>query len=170
MARLITPPVKRLNRRAWVALILAIVWSAASSFTYQAALPGRRIIFPRDHFSHPDFKTEWWYYTGHLTTSSGKNYGYQVTFFRFGLKDRQQKDSAPLFTDLYMAHFALSDKDAKTFRIAERANRGYDEKAGAAVDRFLVWNEDWRLEGSGEKLMLNVKDKDVTLQLRLVPA
>ncbi len=128
------------------------------------------MIFPRDHYSHPDFKTEWWYYTGHFTTSSGRNYGYQVTFFRFGLKDRQQDNSSPFFTDLYMAHFALSDKDAKTFRVAERANRGYGEKAGAATDKLLVWNEDWRLEGSGEKQSLDVKDKEIGLKLRLIPA
>ncbi|HEY1372923.1 MAG TPA: lipocalin-like domain-containing protein [Candidatus Binatia bacterium] len=170
MARLITPLLRTLNRRAWSAAFLAIVWILASSFTYQVALPGRKIVFPRDHFSHPDFKTEWWYYTGHFTTSSGKNYGYQVTFFRFGLKDRQQDNSAPLFTDLYMAHFALSDKDAKTFRVAERANRGYDEKAGAATDKLLVWNEDWRLAGSGEKQLLDIKDKDVALKLRMIPA
>ena len=73
-------------------------------------LPGRKLSFPADHYSHRDFKTEWWYYTGHLETESGKRYGYQVTFFRFGLRDRQ-KDAKkqPLFTELYMAHFALSD-------------------------------------------------------------
>lgn len=159
-------PLKLLSSGFW--LLTSILFFSA--FTYQLALPGRKIVFPRDHYSHPDFKTEWWYYTGHLTSSSGKGYGYQVTFFRFGLKDRQQKDSSPLFTDLYMAHFALSDKDAKTFRVAERANRGRGEKAGAAVDRFLVWNEDWRLEGSGDGQVLSVKEKDVTLKLRLIPA
>jgi predicted secreted hydrolase len=170
MARLITPVHKRLNRRAQLSVLFAIVLCLATSFTYQAALPGRKVTFPRDYYSHPDFKTEWWYYTGHFTTSSGKNYGYQVTFFRFGLKDRQQGDSPALFTDLYMAHFALSDKDAKTFRVAERVNRGYGEKAGAAVDRWLVWNEDWRLEAIGESQVLNVKDKEVALKLRLLPA
>ncbi len=169
MARLITPAPPPLNARASAAALLALAWLFASSFAYQAALPGRKIVFPRDHYSHPDFKTEWWYYTGHFTTASGKNYGYQVTFFRFGLKDRHQSAAAPLFTDLYMAHFALSDKDAKKFRVAERANRGYGEKAGASNDEFLVWNEDWRLEGSGKKQSLSVKDKDVALKLSLVP-
>ena len=64
---------------------------SVSGFTYQMALPGRKIIFPEDHYSHPSFKTEWWYYTGHLETESGLRYGYQVTFFRFGLRDRQNE-------------------------------------------------------------------------------
>jgi predicted secreted hydrolase len=142
----------------------------ASSFAYQPAVPGRALKFPRDHFSHPDFRTEWWYYTGHFETESGKSYGYQVTFFRFGLRDRQKEESAkPVFTDLYMAHFALSDKQGKKFRVAERANRGYGEKAGAATDRYLVWNEDWKVEAAGESHLIQVRDKDVALTLRLLP-
>ncbi|MGH7770434.1 MAG: lipocalin-like domain-containing protein, partial [Candidatus Binatia bacterium] len=94
--------------------------------------------------------------------------GYQVTFFRFGLRDRQKEEKPPpLFTDLYMAHFALSDKQEKKFRVAERANRGYNDKAGAATDRYLVWNEDWKVETQGEGHVIEVKDKDVSLKLRL---
>src|SRR5215475_2292130 len=101
------------------------------SFSYQLALPGRKLTFPADHYSHPDFKTEWWYYTGHLETESGKKYGYQVTFFRFGMRDRQKETKEkPLFTELYMAHFALSDIAAKKFIFRERINRGYGDKAG----------------------------------------
>jgi predicted secreted hydrolase len=169
----------------------------ASSFAYQLAVPGRALKFPQDHFSHPDFKTEWWYYTGHFQTESGKSYGYQVTFFRFGLRDRQNEEKSqsrfesphrgelalrgpqgresirtvePLFSDLYMAHFALSDKKEKKFRVAERANRGYGEKAGAAADRYLVWNEDWKVEAQGGSHVVEVADKDVKLKLRLTPA
>ncbi|MBI2986039.1 MAG: carotenoid 1,2-hydratase [Deltaproteobacteria bacterium] len=134
-------------------------------------MPGRTISFPRDHFSHPDFKTEWWYYTGHLETEGGKKYGYQVTFFRFGLRDRQkqEKDKAPLFTELYLAHFALSDKQEKKFLFRERANRGYRDKAGAAVDRYLVWNEEWKIEGSRQSHIMEIKDRDVALKLYLTP-
>ena len=122
-------------------------WLTAASFTYQLALPGRKLSFPADHYSHPDFKTEWWYYTGHLESESGKRYGYQVTFFRFGLRDRQNESkNAPLFSELYMAHFALSDLAAKKFTFRERINRGiagkagvrgYGDKAGAATDRYF---------------------------------
>ena len=159
-----------MSRSLTVVGLLAL-FLLATSFTYQLALPGRKISFPRDHVSHPDFKTEWWYYTGHLETESGKSYGYQVTFFRFGLRDRQKeaKESPPLFTDLYMAHFALSDKQGKKFLFRERANRGYGEKAGAAADRYLVWNENWKVEGRGESHLIEVRDKGMALKLRLTP-
>ena len=123
------------------------------------------LAFPADHYSHPDFKTEWWYYTGHLESESGKRYGYQVTFFRFGLRDRQGeiKDKPPYFTDLYMAHFAVSDIDRKKFLFRERINRGYEGKAGAATDRYLVWNEDWKVEGDLKNHLIQVDDRGTKL-------
>jgi len=147
------------------------VFLLASAFTYQPALKGREVSFPRDHFSHPDFKTEWWYYTGHLETESGRKFGYQVTFFRFGLRDRQSegKEQPPLFSDLYLTHFALSDKQEKRFLFRERSNRGYGNKAGAALDRLLVWNEDWKLAGQGQNHLIEVRDRDTVLRLQLSP-
>ena len=139
-----------------------------SGFMYQKALPGRKITFPVDHYSHPSFKTEWWYYTGHLETESGMRYGYQVTFFRFGLRDRQNEaKEKPPFSELYMAHFALSDIKAKEFRYRERINRGYNGKAGAATDRYLVWNEDWKVAGDQNNHTFQVKDRGTELQLNL---
>ncbi len=156
---------------------LICCWLLASSFTYQLALPGRKLSFPADHYSHPDFKTEWWYYTGHLKTDSGKRYGYQVTFFRFGVRDRQKEvKAAPLFTELYMAHFALSDVASKKFLFRERINRGFAGnaggrgiagKAGAATDRYLVWNEDWNVEGDVRNHAIQVNDRGTQLQLQL---
>jgi predicted secreted hydrolase len=138
-------------------------------FTYQLAVPGRKLSLPQDHYSHPDYKTEWWYYTGHLQTESGKGFGFQVTFFRFGLRDRQSAGNgpAPLYTDLYMAHFALSDVAAKKFVFRERINRGYNDKAGAATERYLVWNEDWRVEGDRYAHVIRVNDRGTELRLNL---
>ncbi len=158
-------------RRSWIVLGLLTALLLGSSFRYRDVLPGRQISFPQDHFSHPEFKTEWWYYTGHLVTQGGRSFGYQVTFFRFGLRDRQTEEmnSPHLFTDLYMAHFALSDKQEKSFYFRDRANRGYGGKAGALVQRYLVWNEDWKVESKGESHVLDVKDRDRRLRLRLTP-
>jgi predicted secreted hydrolase len=155
------------DARFLVAALISI-FLFASGFTYKLALPGRKLSLPADHYSHPDFKTEWWYYTGHLETESGKRYGYQVTFFRFGVRDRQKEmKEQPLFSELYMAHFALSDINAKKFTFRERINRGYGEKAGAATDRYLVWNEDWKVEGGEKNHRIVVSDRGTTLKLSL---
>jgi predicted secreted hydrolase len=136
--------------------------------TYKLALPGRKLLLPQDHYSHPDYKTEWWYYTGQLEASGGRRYGFQVTFFRFGVRDRQRNwREEPIFTDLYMAHFALSDIAAKRFRFRERINRGYGDKAGAATGRYHVWNEDWKVEGDLNSHEIKVNDRGTKLHLRL---
>ncbi len=170
MAPQFSPTKKIVDKGGSGRLLIALiaVMLLTSGFTYQLALPGRTLRFPADHYSHPDFKTEWWYYTGHLDTQSGKRFGYQVTFFRFGLRDRQtDSKEAPLFHELYMAHFALSDIGAKKFTFRERIKRGYSDTAGAATDRFRVWNEDWKVEGDEKNHVIHVNDRGTQLQLRL---
>ena len=41
--------------------------------------------FPEDHWPRDGYKTEWWYFTGHLEGANGVRFGYQFTFFRVGL-------------------------------------------------------------------------------------
>ena len=52
---------------------------------FARALSPRDFTFPADHGPHTDYQTEWWYYTGNLTSAAGERYGYQLTFFRRGL-------------------------------------------------------------------------------------
>jgi predicted secreted hydrolase len=51
----------------------------------RATEPGA-IAFPRDLGPHPAYQTEWWYYTGNLETAGGRQFGFQLTFFRVALK------------------------------------------------------------------------------------
>src|SRR3954454_20232700 len=54
---------------------------------YRPALPGYRFGFPRDHAAHPEYQTEWWYYTGHLK-GGGRSFGFELTFFQVGIDPR----------------------------------------------------------------------------------
>jgi predicted secreted hydrolase len=110
---------------------------------WRPATPGYRFEFPRDHAAHPEFKIEWWYYTGNLTTSAGRRFGYQVTFFRVGVDPAPENPSRWAVRDLYMTHLAVSDPARRRFRYDERLSRGGPGLAGAATDRYHVWNEDW---------------------------
>ncbi len=111
---------------------------------FQPALPGYEFAFPRDHGSHEEYRTEWWYYTGHLTADDGKRYGFELTFFRVGV------DRSPLavgrwaLRDLSLAHFAISDIDGRAFRYYEKLNRSSPFTANAAADKLDVFNEEWR--------------------------
>ncbi|HTU01338.1 MAG TPA: lipocalin-like domain-containing protein, partial [Candidatus Sulfotelmatobacter sp.] len=90
---------------------------------FREAAPGYRFSFPRDHYSHDDYRTEWWYYTGHLKTGSGDGYGFELTFFRSGLAEARANPSRWAARNLYLAHFAVSDLSQKAFTFSERMGR-----------------------------------------------
>ena len=71
-------------------VLLAIVGLGATGIVFAAepspfrqVLPGYAYQFPKDMYSHDDFRIEWWYYTGNLEeTATARPFGYQLTFFR----------------------------------------------------------------------------------------
>ena len=79
--------------------------------TFQPALPGYDYSFPRDHGTHDEYKTEWWYYTGHLDTDAGKRYGFELTFFRVGVvpPGSRSRETRWDLRNLSLAHFAITD-------------------------------------------------------------
>ncbi|MDX2086187.1 MAG: lipocalin-like domain-containing protein [Candidatus Melainabacteria bacterium] len=119
----------------------------APTEAFRAALPGYVYRFPQDHAAHPAFKTEWWYYTGHLQATDGRWFGYELTFFRSGVnRNEAQQKLIPLtwrLTDVYPAHAALTDIAGRRFLFTEKLNRSSPYVAGARTDRYHVWNEDW---------------------------
>ena len=66
-------------------LLLLSVLAANVHADWRLALPGWKYEFPRDHENHPEFKIEWWYFTGNLMAADGREFGYQLTFFRHGV-------------------------------------------------------------------------------------
>ncbi len=73
---------------ACCSVALALACTAAD---WKIAEPGWRYEFPRDHHVHEKFKTEWWYFTGNLTTASGRRFGYELTFFRQGIRPPDER-------------------------------------------------------------------------------
>jgi len=114
---------------------------------YRQALPGYHYQFPRDHFEHPDFRTEWWYYTGNLRAADGHRYGFELVFFRQGERDTPRDNpSVWRIDDLYLAHLALTDIDGHRFLYRQRLNRAGPGIAGASFDQSRVWNGNWQAE------------------------
>ncbi len=119
-----------------------VLHSSASDFAL--ALPGYEFQFPRDHGSHDQYRTEWWYYTGHLKTDSGRRYGFEVTFFRVGVVPPDvPAQSRWDLRNLALAHLAITDIDRQQFRFAEKLNRASPFTASAAADFLDVCNEGW---------------------------
>ena len=82
---------------------------AAHRSAWRNAAPGRNPPLPADHASHPDYRIEWWYYTGNLDATDGRRFGYQLTFFRVGVDPAPVNPSRWAVRDLFMAHFAVTD-------------------------------------------------------------
>jgi predicted secreted hydrolase len=110
---------------------------------WKQATAGYTFAFPRDHASHPDYKIEWWYYTGNVKAADGRRFGYQVTFFRVGIDHTPSNPSRWAIRDLFMTHLAVSDVSGKRYRYSEKLSRGGPGLAGARTDQYYVWNDDW---------------------------
>ena len=168
-------------------------WAAQPSMSLAQALGGdttgfaradisRALTFPDDHGPHPAYRTEWWYYTGNLQTKAGRHFGFQLTFFRTALSPelnpksnakaaaRASQASAWSTSQVYMAHFALSDVAPQQFHTFQRLSRAALELAGASAMPFRVWLEDWSVEGhtaTALPMHLRAGEEDVWLDLTL---
>jgi predicted secreted hydrolase len=121
---------------------------------YARASEPRLFAFPDDHGPHPDYRTEWWYYTGNLATAEGRRFGFQLTFFRIAQAPAAEaRPSKWAATQVFMAHFAVTDVAAGRFHPATRLVRGALDLAGATARPFRVWAEDWSVEGEGEEAL-----------------
>jgi len=156
-------------------LILLLLPGAATaqypSSQYRAASPGYSYSFPRDHFNHPDFQTEWWYYTGNVKSASGQAFGFQMTFFRQAVR-RSQSPIASMASpwvieDLYLAHLALSDLSAGKFYHSERLNRAGPGIAGVSEEAGRIWNGNWQVLWAGDRQTLEAVADQWTLRLTL---
>jgi predicted secreted hydrolase len=174
-------------RRACALVLVCVVSAAAAQVDVTDLLgsrpaPGfsraeapRAFSFPADHGAHPDFRSEWWYFTGNLAAANGRHFGFQLTFFRVALAPRAvPRESAWATNQAWMAHFTLTDTEAGQFHAAERLGRGALRIAGAEVSPFRVWVGDWQASSRAQTalfpLRLNAADETVAIELELSAA
>ena len=138
-------------------------------------LPGYAYEFPRDHFAHPAFDSEWWYYTGNLFTAGGRHFGFEVTFFRRKREIERAEPSAWDLDQVWLAHFAITDTEGQRFFVDERVNRAGPGIAGSDLEGRRIWNGNWSLAwrpggGAGPTQVLTAMNRDAALRLTLTPA
>jgi predicted secreted hydrolase len=141
---------------------------AAPDPGFARALTPRAFEFPTDHGAHPDYATEWWYFTGNLDGDDGRRFGYQLTLFRIGLSPgKPEADSAWRATQMYMGHFAVSDLDTRTHHSSERFARAAAGLAGAEAEPLRVWLGPWSIHavGSPFPLRLHASTDDFAIDL-----
>jgi predicted secreted hydrolase len=135
----------------------------------RASVPGA-IEFPRDLGPHNDYQTEWWYYTGNLATANGRPFGFQFTIFRRALLPEEMDETGSEWrtSQVYLAHFTVSDIAAGQFYPAERFSRGAAGLAGAQAEPYRVWLEDWLVEEIAPgQVRLRAQTDEVALDLIL---
>jgi predicted secreted hydrolase len=161
---------------AWLAGHHSVAFGAdASATSFRPATAGYRYEFPRDHGSHQAYRTEWWYYTGHLQAKNGRTFGFELTFFRRAIPPDEVKTQPSQWSvnHLYFAHFAVTDVEGQRFHFSDKLSRAGLGKAGAEESRLHAWIDDWRAEmpdSPGGAQTLFARAGALTLSLTLQPA
>lgn len=155
------PPASPLRR----ALLLAGLGSALDAH----ALPPKSLVFPADHGSHPDFRTEWWYVTGHARAGT-RELGFQVTFFRTRVDETQGMKSRFAARQLIFAHAAVTDVQGQKLLHDQRIAREGFEVASADTADARVQLGDWSLRRSSAGYVALVAGTGFKLQLTLTPS
>ena len=146
--------------------------------SFKRVTEAKTFYFPEDHLAHPDYQTEWWYFTGNLydidKASQTPDFAYQFTLFRFALQKDKHKDSNWRSQQIYMAHLALTDLQTRQQFQQERFSRDALGLAGVQKNEqgFLqFWLNDWQLQSLQPEqlfpLQLELKTEDFQLALIL---
>ncbi|MGZ3498433.1 MAG: lipocalin-like domain-containing protein [Vulcanimicrobiaceae bacterium] len=111
-----------------------------------------RFVFPRDHFAHDRYRVEWWYFTGHVRSKDGRRFGYELTFFRYGLVPHARRllagQSDWRAAQVYPAHFAITDESGRTFVHYETFAREALDQGRSSESSLDVRANGWRLTGA----------------------
>jgi predicted secreted hydrolase len=148
--------------------------SSAGTRGFARATAPRDFVFPRDHHSHPAFRNEWWYLTGNLGTVDGREFGYQLTFFRIALAPEgaaPARASTWATREVWMAHAAVTDIDGKQHYHSQRLSRGAAGLAGNSGPPFRLWLDDWHISGGDQVFpwQVSATTDEFGIQLDLAP-
>ena len=159
------------------ALIFLSLLGAA--LDWKPARPDYAWSFPRDHWARTGYRTEWWYFTGHLQTrgETPRRFGYQFTFFRVGLQPASPPlNSAWTARDVIMGHAAVTDLTGKRHLFAEVLYRAMPllGEFGDGTGPLIAWSRGpagssgrWSLHWNGEGFDLTASDESQDFVFRL---
>jgi predicted secreted hydrolase len=133
------------------------------------ALSERTLAFPRDFGAHKDFRTEWWYLTGHAT-SGGRLFGFQLTFFRTRVQAAQGLASRLAARHLVFAHAAVTDVQGLRLwydqRIAHSSGAAELDLASTSERDTDIVLRDWSLQRSAKDYRAQIGANDFALDLQ----
>ena len=136
----------------------------AAKADYPRVVPGRKLVFPRDHGAHPEYRVEWWYVTGWLDQPCG----FQITFFRARPEEESANPSSFNPRQILFAHAAVSDPRRGRLIHDQRAARAGFSLAHAETERTRVWIDDWSLGLEGTRYQARIAAREFELDLTFV--
>jgi len=171
------------RRLALVAALVAVSATAAAD-GWRTAAPDRAWSFPRDHWAHPGFRSEWWYFTGHLRADddAGREFGFQFTVFRVGLlPERPDLDSAWSTDALILGHASIGDLVAGEHRFSEvlRRTTPFLGEFATYPQRPIAWvrapagtDDRWEVDWDGSGFSLRMRDdvRGMAFDLAAIPS
>lgn len=149
-------------------LFMALSLSLASAQEYRDVTENYRSEFPKDFYFQRDYRVQWWYFTGHLFEESGREFGYELTFFVVGVQKREYGSKFGV-NDIHISHFAISDVKEKKYYFGDGADSGAFDFAGSSDKELRVWVGKNALEGTMNKMHIKASDKERALDLVLIP-
>jgi predicted secreted hydrolase len=160
----------RCGARAAAIVLLVLAAAAAGAEAWRTADGPRTWMFPKDYGAHPAYKTEWWYFTGNLAGPAGEKYGYELTFFRNGVRAAPSDPANPWsIRDLFLAHFTLTDVAGETFHAEDILSRSGPDLAGARTESLDVWIGDWSARMKDGAISLRARRRGWEIALELAP-
>ena len=155
-------------KKIFVALFLSVC-SLALGQEYSDVSKDYQLTFPDALYYKKDFRVQWWYFTGHVFDQTGREFGYELTFFVVNV---QKKEYASRFgvNTVFISHFALTDTSGNSFHFSDNADTGAYGFAGARDDRLNVWIDKNVVEGDAGKMHVKASDDYKAIDLVLVPA
>lgn len=161
-----------ISRRHLLAAGLASPWGALLTCSPALAAPPaqarNRLQFPRDLGSHPAYAIEWWYLTGQLQTATGgREFGFQLTFFRSRVAATQGMSSAFAAKQLLFAHAAVTDVAGQKLHHNQHiAREGFGLAQASTLDTDITL-QDWSLIRQATHYQARVTGRDFEFQLAM---
>lgn len=158
---------------------------------WKVAVPDYSWSFPEDHWAHAGYRTEWWYFTGHLRPegkseslpssrtlpTAQETFGYQFTVFKIGLlTEPPGLDSRWSTQNLMMGHAAITDPFEGRHRFSELLYREIPllGEFRSFPDPLIAWVQGppgtadrWTLRWNGKAFDLAMSDEAVGIALDL---
>ncbi len=141
---------------------------------FKKAIGPKKFVFPDDFGSHDLYETEWWYYTGNLFNEKGRQFGYQLTFFRRGLPvltNPENRNTSWATNQIYLAHLSVTDvENSQHYQFKSLSRGGEIGLAGTKSNPlFQVWLYDWSVIQTGQdRFTLHAAKDDIAIDLNLL--